>query len=120
MIPTRISGELGSSEIVVILFYRLKPLTEEEKYQWYKEWAEIQSHLPHGIKMMTEAKNAFTSYYTGFAVYEGTMSKFEEMVTILEERTRHVIDETYVVIGTKGSPVPTVQLGTILQQRPVD
>ncbi len=120
MLPTRISGEIGASDLICILFYRLKTLNDEERQQWYKEWAEINSRLPRGIKLIVECGNAFTTQYSGFAVYQGTITKFEKMLSMLETRTRHVLEDTYVVIGMKGRPIPTAELGTIMQQRPVD
>ncbi|TFF96265.1 hypothetical protein EU546_01780 [Candidatus Thorarchaeota archaeon] len=100
--------------------YRLRTLTDEEKRQWYRDWAEIKSHLPSGLKIVTEGYGAFGTPYTGFTVYEGPVGKFDELVDILEERTSLFIEKTLTIVGTKGYTLPTSKFQSILDTRPID
>jgi hypothetical protein len=120
MSGSRLPHDFGESNLVFIVFYRLRTLTNEEKKQWFRDWADIRSHLPSGLKILTDGYGAFGTPYTGFTVYEGSLAKFDELADILEERTSQFIEKTRTIIGTKGYTLPTSEFQSILNTRPID
>ncbi|MFX1271610.1 MAG: hypothetical protein ACFFAX_07985 [Promethearchaeota archaeon] len=116
----KIPEERGSPEFVFLSFYRLKTMSDEEKTDWFRRWADIRSKLPQGIKIVTEAGHAFGTEYTGFTVYEGPINKFEELMSILRRHTADVVEKTKTIIGTKGLALPTDKFQRILESRPID
>ncbi|MHA1637564.1 MAG: hypothetical protein ACTSUB_06060 [Candidatus Thorarchaeota archaeon] len=107
-------------ELVYIILYRLRVMEKEDKHYWIKKWAEIKQNLPKGIKIITEAGNAFGTEFTGFTVFEGPFDKFEKLVSILEEHSGDLFEKTKTVIGTKGLVLPSSQVQKILKRRPID
>jgi hypothetical protein len=120
MASSRVPGEIGVTEYIYLSLYRLKPLTNDEKHQWFKSWREIRNNLPNGIKIVTEATSAFGTEYTGFTVYEGPLDMFDELVATLEEHTQGLIEKSLTIIGTRGFSLPTAEFQKILEGRPVD
>lgn len=117
---TRIPDEALGSDFVYIVMYRLRLISDDEKKQWIKEWAVIRKSLPKGIKIVTEAGHAFGTEFTGFTVFEGPFSQFDELVTVMEEHTYGLVEKTWTVIGTKGLVAPTSLLKKIVKSRPID
>lgn len=120
MVAGKIPSEIGATEFVYLILYRLKSLTDDEKHQWFKSWHKIRSNLPNGIKIVTEATSAFGTEYTGFAVYDGPLDKFEELVEMLEEHSSNFVEKSWTIIGTRGFSLPTAEFQKILESRPVD
>lgn len=120
MSSSRLPRDVGGSDFVFLVLYRLRTLSDEEKRAWFKEWAVIRSHLPSGLRIVTEGYGAFGTPYTGFTVYEGPVDKFDELVDILEERTAAFIEKSLTIIGTKGYTLPTSKFQSILDARPID
>ena len=120
MVAGRIPSEIGATEFVYLILYRLKNLTDEEKHQWFNSWHKIRNSLPPGIKIVTEATSAFGTEYTGFTVYEGPLDKFEELVGTLEDYSSGFVERSLTFIGTRGFSLPTAEFQKILDSRPVD
>ena len=120
MSSVRITSEIGSVDYVYLIFYRLKNLSDEEKREWFKSWGDIRRHLPEGIRLTTEATSAFGTEYTGFAVYEGPLEKYEELVEMLEEHSAGYVIRARTIIGTTGLSLPIAEIQKILEGRPVD
>ena len=120
MASSRIPGDIGTSEFVYLSLYRLRVLDDEDKKRWFKSWREIRSHLPKGMKIVTEATSAFGTEYTGFTVYEGPLEKFKELVDKIEEYSKGFVEKSLTIIGTKGLSLPTAEFQKILEGRPVD
>ena len=120
MASSRIPGDIGTSEFVYLSLYRLRVLDDEDKKRWFKSWREIRSHLPKGMKIVTEATSAFRTEYTGFTVYEGPLEKFKELVDKIEEYSKGFVEKSLTIIGTKGLSLPTAEFQKILEGRPVD
>ena len=120
MVAGKIPSEIGSTEYVYLILYRLKTLTDEEKHQWFTSWHRIRDNLPDGIQIVTEATSAFGTEYTGFTVYDGPLDKFEELVEILEEHSSSFLEKSLTIIGTRGFSLPTAEFKKILEGRPVD
>jgi len=116
----KIPEERGSPEFVYLSFYRLKTMSDDEKKDWFRRWAEIRGKLPQGIRIVTEAGHAFGTEYTGFTVYEGPIDKFEELMSILRRQTGDVVEKTRTIIGTKGLALPIDKFQKILEKRPID
>jgi hypothetical protein len=116
----KIPEERGSPEFVYLSLYKLKTLTDDEKKDWFKRWADIRNRLPQGIKIVTEAGNAFGTEYTGFTVYEGPINKFEELMSILRRFTGDVVEKSRTIIGTKGLALTTDKFQKIMERRPID
>jgi hypothetical protein len=95
-------------------------MDDEDKKKWFKSWREIRSHLPKGMKIVTEATNAFGTEYTGFTVYEGPLEKFQELVDKIEEYSEGFVEKSLTIIGTTGFSLPTAEFQKILEGRPVD
>ena len=120
MVTSKIPSEIGTTEYVYLTLYRLKTLTAEEKHKWFGTWRKIKSHLPKGMKIITEASSAFGTEYTGFTVYEGPLETFEELMDILEEHTQEFLEKSLTIIGSTGFSLPTADFQKILDGRPVD
>ena len=120
MASSRIPGDIGTTEFVYLSLYRLRVLDDEDKKKWFKSWREIRSHLPKGMKIVTEATSAFGTEYTGFTVYEGPLEKFKELVDKIEENSQGFVEKSLTIIGTKGLSLPTAEFQKILEGRPVD
>ena len=120
MASNRIPADIGSTEFVYLTLYRLRVLEDDEKKQWFKSWREIRSHLPKGMKIVTEATSAFGTEYTGFTVYEGPLEKFKELVDKIEEYSKGFVEKSLTIIGTKGLSLPIAEFQKILDGRPVD
>lgn len=120
MSASRIPGDIGATEYVYLILYRLKTLTDDEKHEWFKSWSEIRRSLPDGIKIVTEASSAFGTEFTGFTVYEGPLDKFEALVDILDEHSKCCVEKTLTIIGTRGFSLPTAEFQKIIEGRPVD
>lgn len=120
MVTSKIPRKIGSSEYVYLTLYRLKTMSDEEKHEWFGAWNKIKTHLPNGIRIVTEASSAFGTEYTGFTVYEGPLEKFEELIDILEEHTRGFLEKSLTIIGTQGFSLPTAEFQKIIDSRPVD
>jgi hypothetical protein len=120
MSASRIPGDIGATEFVYLILYRLKMLSDEEKHEWFKSWRDIRRRLPDGMKIVTEASSAFGTEFTGFTVYEGPMDKFEELIEILDEHSQEYVEKTLTIIGTRGFSLPTSEFQKILDGRPVD
>ncbi|MBD3407643.1 MAG: hypothetical protein GF411_16115 [Candidatus Lokiarchaeota archaeon] len=110
----------GTTEFVYLQLYRLRTMTDEEKHQWFKDWAEIRKNLPKGVKIVTEAGNAFGTPFTGFTVYEGPLEKFEELTEILQKKSGHIVERSMTIMGTKGFTLPSASIEKILSTRPID
>lgn len=113
-------GEISELEFVYIVMFRLRSMTDEEKKDWIKKWAVARTKLPKGIKIVSEAGNAFGTDFTGFTVFEGPFSKFEELVDILELQSEGYIDKTKTIIGTKGLFQTSSEVKRIVSVRPID
>lgn len=120
MASGRVPGEIGVSEFVYLILYRLRVLDDEEKKRWFKSWREIRNQLPKGMKIVTEATSAFGTEYTGFTIYEGPLEKFKELVDVIEKYSKSFVEKSLTVIGTKGLSLPTAEFQKILEGRPVD
>lgn len=114
-----IGNHLGL-EFVYLVMYRLRSMTDDEKKDWIKKWAVVLTKLPKGIKIITEAGNAFGTDFTGFTVFEGPLDKFEELIDLLEFQSKGYIDKTKTIIGTKGLFDQAGEALRILSKRPVD
>ncbi len=120
MPPSRLTSEPGKTEFVYIILYRLRTMSDQEKRDWFKKWAEIRKLIPKEIRVVTEAGNAFGTEFTGFSVFEGPLDKFEILYDILDRETGPLVEKTRTIIGTKGSITPTSDFERILQSRPID
>jgi len=120
MASGRISGDLGSTEFVYLSLYRLRVMNDEDKKKWFKSWREIRSHLPKGMKIVTEATSAFGTEFTGFTVYEGPLEKFQDLVDKIEEYSGEFVEKSLTIIGTKGFSIAAGQFQKIIDSRPVD
>ena len=120
MVASKIPGEIGSTDYIYLTLYRLKTLNDDEKREWFGSWRKIRSHLPEGMKIITEASSAFGTEYTGFTVYEGPLDKFDELSEILEEHTQGFLEKSLTIIGTQGFSLPTADFQKILDGRPID
>ncbi|MCF2137037.1 MAG: hypothetical protein K9W43_07290 [Candidatus Thorarchaeota archaeon] len=116
----RVPDGAGSIELVYVLLYRLRTLSEEEKRTWFNEWAEIKANLPHGLNIIVEGFGAFGTSYTGFTVYEGTIEAFRKHFETLEQKSAHFVEKTETIIGTKGFNLPLTGIDEIMKHRPVD
>jgi hypothetical protein len=116
--PTR--GEVSELEFVYIVMFRLRSMTEEDKHDWIKKWAVARTKLPKGIKIITEAGNAFGTDFTGFTVFEGPFSQFEQLVDILELQSEGYIESTKTILGTKGLFETASEINRIVSKRPID
>ncbi len=95
-------------------------MSDDEKHEWFKEWAIIRKRLPKGIKIVTEAGSAFGTEFTGFTVFEGPFEHYEHLVEILEEKSGLLFEKTRTIIGTKGLVDTPSEFQKILEQRPID
>ena len=120
MTPQKITPDRTGKEFYFLMLYRLRTLTAEEKREWFKSWGDIRRHLPEGIRLTTEATSAFGTEYTGFAVYEGPLEKYEELVEMLEEHSAGYVIKARTIIGTTGLSLPIAEIQKILEGRPVD
>lgn len=120
MAASPIVGDVSKLEFVYLVLYRLRSMSEEEKRDWIKKWAVARNKLPKGIKIITEAGNAFGTEFTGFTVFEGPFSKFEELVNLLELQSEGYIERTKTIIGTKGLFSTPSEIQRILSKRPID
>ncbi len=116
----RIPEHVGDIDLVYVVLYRLRALTDEEKRDWAAQWNDIKLHLPSGLKIVIEGFGAFGTEYTGFTVYEGPMEKFRELVECLEERAAPYVEKTQTIVGTKGFNLPLAGVWEILDSRPID
>jgi hypothetical protein len=114
------SSATGSQEFVYLTLYRLKTLTDEEKRDWFEQWAEIRNSLPEGIRIVTEAGNAFGTEFTGFTVFEGPFHAFGELMATLEQNAGALVEKTHTIIGTKGLFHPSYDIKRIVEKRPID
>lgn len=120
MSGSRLPDGVSGSDYVYIVLYRLRILDDEEKKDWIRQWAAIRKDLPKGIHLVTEAGHAFGTDFTGFSVFEGPFDKFDDLMSILDLHTRHLIEKTKTIIGTKGLSAPSSQLRKIMKARPID
>lgn len=120
MSASRIPGEIGATEFVYLILYRLKMLSDEEKHEWFKSWRDFGRRLPSGMKIVTEASSAFGTEFTGFTVYEGPLEKFEALIELLDELSQGYVEKTLTIIGTRGFSLPTSEFQKIIEGRPVD
>ena len=120
MAHSRLPTEIGKPEFVYLVLYRLRTMSDEEKKNWFKKWAEIRKTIPKEIRVITEAGNAFGTEFTGFTVFEGPLDKFEVLYEILDKETGPLVERTKTIIGTKGLISPTSDFERILASRPID
>ncbi|MFW9848469.1 MAG: hypothetical protein ACFFF4_04970 [Candidatus Thorarchaeota archaeon] len=120
MAASPIIGEVSELEFVYIVMYRLRSLSDNDKKDWIKKWAIVRNKLPSGIKIITEAGNAFGTDFTGFTVFEGPISKFEELMDLLEFQSEGYIEKTKTIIGTKGLFDSSSEVQRIVSKRPID
>ena len=120
MAASPIMGGKSKLAFVYILYYRLRILSPDEKKKWFKKWANIRKNLPKGIKIVTEAGNAFGTDFTGFTVFEGPFGQFEKLMAVLELQSEDYMEKTKTIIGTKGLVTPSAELEKILKRRPID
>ena len=120
MASSRIPGDIGSTDFVYLSLYRLRVMDDDDKKLCVKSWREIRSHMPKGMKIVTEATSAFGTEYTGFTVYEGPLEKFQELVDKIEEYSGSFVEKSLTIIGTKGFSLPIAEFQKILEGRPVD
>ncbi|MHA1908740.1 MAG: hypothetical protein ACW98Y_15680 [Candidatus Thorarchaeota archaeon] len=120
MTASSIVGDVSKLEFVYIVMFRLRSMSEEDKKDWIKKWAVARKKLPKGIKIITEAGNAFGTDFTGFTVFEGPFSKFEELIDILELQSEGYIEKTKTIIGTKGLFESSSEVQRIVSTRPID
>jgi len=120
MVASPAFGRVSGLEFVYIVMYRLRSMTDEEKRNWIKKWAVARTKLPKGIKIITEAGSAFGTDFTGFTIFEGPFSKFEELVEVLELQSEGYIDKTKTIIGTKGLFDTSSAVQRIVSRRPID
>ena len=120
MAASPIVGDASKLEFVYIVMFRLRSMSEEDKKDWIKKWAVARQKLPKGIKIITEAGNAFGTEFTGFTVFEGPFTKFEELVKVLELQSEGYIDKTRTIIGTKGLFESSSEVQRIVSERPID
>ncbi len=120
MSSSRLPSELGKTEFVYLMLYRLRTMSDDEKRDWFKKWAQIRKTIPKEIRVITEAGNAFGTDFTGFTVFEGPLDKFEKLYDILDRETGPLVEKTRTIIGTKGAISPTSDFERILRSRPID
>ena len=120
MASSRIPGDIGTTEFVYLTLYRLRTMSDDDKKKWFKKWNEIKTHLPKGMKVITEATSAFGTEYTGFTVYEGPLEKFDELSDKIEEHSKGFLEKSLTIIGTKGLALPIAEFQKIIDSRPVD
>lgn len=120
MAASPIIGERLGFEFVYIVMYHLRPMSEEEEKDWMQKWAVVRTRLPTGMRIVTEASNAFGTEYTGFTVFEGPFDKFQELVEMLESESQGYLDRTEIIIGRKGILDGPADVQKILVQRPID
>ncbi len=116
----RIPDGVGDIDLVYVVLYRLRTLTEEEKREWSAQWVDIKTHLPDGLRIVIEGYGAFGTEYTGFTVYEGPMEKFRSHIEVLDRRAAPYVEKTRTIIGTKGFNLPLAGISEVLDSRPVD
>ncbi len=116
----RIPDGVGRFDLVYVVLYRLRTLTEEEKRKWFVEWARIKAELPKGLEIIVEGFGAFGTAYTGFTVYEGPLEAFREHFETLERKSASFVEKTETIIGTKGFNLPLGGIEEIVRHRPVD
>ncbi|MGV9170483.1 MAG: hypothetical protein ACOC38_11155 [Promethearchaeia archaeon] len=114
------SSATGSREYVYLTLYRLKDLKDKEKRDWFEKWSEIRNSLPEGIRIVTEAGNAFGTDFTGFTVFEGPFEAFGQLMSTLERYAGALVEKTYTIIGTKGLFDPYYGIKQIMEKRPID
>ena len=115
-----IMGGKSKLDFVYIVYYRLRIMAPDENKEWIKKWARIRKKLPKGIKIVTEAGNAFGTDFTGFTVFEGPFGQFEKLMAVLELQSGTLVEKTKTIIGTKGLVTPSSELEKILKKRPID
>ncbi|MGY5875968.1 MAG: hypothetical protein RTU30_09495 [Candidatus Thorarchaeota archaeon] len=120
MSSRRMKGEPGKTELVYLVLYRLRTMTDDEKRQWFKEWIEIRKMLPKEMRIITEVGNAFGTEFTGFIIFEGPLDKFEVLNSLIDRHAGHMLERTKTIIGTKGIVIPTGDIKRILERRPID
>ncbi len=120
MAASPIMGSKSKLEFVYIVYYRLRVMNSEEKNDWIKKWAGIRRKLPKGIKIVTEAGNAFGTDFTGLTVFEGPFDQFEKLMAVLELQSGDLVEKTKTIICTKGLVTPSSELEKILKKRPID
>ena len=120
MAASPIIGSKSKLEFFYILYYRLRILAPEEKKDWLRKWAKIRKNLPKGIRIITEAGNAFGTDFTGFTIFEGPFRKFEELIEAIRIQSVDFIERIQIIIGTKGLVTPSAELEKILKSRPID
>ena len=95
-------------------------MSQEEKLAWTKQWAEMKAALPKGIRVLAESDNAFSTAFSGFTVYEGSLDQWEKTMKHILQSAGHVLEASMTVMGTKGTALPTAELKSIVEARPVD
>jgi len=120
MASSRIPGDIGTTDLIYLTLYRLRTMSDDDKKEWFKAWNEIKTHLPQGMRVVTEATSAFGTEYTGFTVYEGPIDRFEELVERLEKYSQGFVEKSLTIIGTKGIALPTAEIQKIIDGRPID
>ena len=112
--------DTGHIEYIYLILWKLRTLNEEEKKRWFGEWAEIQRRVSKGLRVLADTNHAFGTEFTGFTVLEGPLDLFEQFATIMDERSTHVIEKTWTIIGIKGPLVSISEIRKVLESRPID
>jgi hypothetical protein len=113
-------SDTGHTELIYLILWKLRTLTDEEKKLWFGQWVEIQRRVPKGLRVLADTNLAFGTEYTGFTVLEGPLDLFEQFATIMDENATHVVEKTWTIIGVKGPMASISEIRKVLESRPID
>ena len=86
----------------IIVFYRFKELAPSQEERARREWDEIKSEFPEGIKLISNNSHAFGTSWNGFLIIEAdTFEKYVQFWKRFRDRIRWYVAETNTIIGVK-------------------
>ena len=94
-----------SIEVMVatmLVFYRFKSMSQEEKEKANKEWRNLKDGLPQGIELIGEYDHAWGTEYNGFLLFETeTSDMFFDWWANFKDKVRWYVDQTHTIAARR-------------------
>jgi len=86
----------------ILVFYKLKRMTEEEEERARREWDEIMADWPPEIRFLGVYDHAWGTKYNGFILLETEdMDSYVRFWRWFKDKVRWYVEETRTVISLK-------------------
>lgn len=86
----------------MLVFYRFKSMSSEEKEKANKEWHDLRNSLPPGIELLGEYDHAWGTEYNGFLLFETeTSDMFLDWWANFKDKVRWYVDQTHTIVARR-------------------